>query len=97
MSAKLWNQLTGRVPSTWISQIASGTPSGRQLVLPPAIRTHDMLPAEELLANVHELRDRVGAVAHELLELARDEAGRLDFVEADAAREAALREAPDGV
>lgn len=56
-----------------------------------------MLPAEELLAKVHELRHRVRAIANELLELARDESGRLDLVEADSARESALREAPDGV
>lgn len=56
-----------------------------------------MLPAEELLAKVHELRHRVRAITDELLELARDEAGRLDLVEADSARESALREAPYGV
>lgn len=37
------------------------------------------------------------AIAHELLELTRDEARRLDLVEADSASEAALRKAPDGV
>lgn len=56
-----------------------------------------MLSSEKLLANVHELRYRVRSIANELLQLACDEARRLDLVEAYSARESALGEAPDGV
>jgi hypothetical protein len=55
------------------------------------------MPApEHLLADVHELRDAVRAVARELVQLEGDEADRLAAVQREAAREAALRELPDG-
>jgi hypothetical protein len=55
-----------------------------------------MPAAKHLLAQIHQFGHTVFPIAHELLQLARNEAHDLGLVEAQAAREAALRQLAHG-
>jgi hypothetical protein len=52
----------------------------------------DLAPPEHLLAVLHELRDGMAAIADALLQLGRDERGRLALVQLQPAREPLLGE-----